>query len=187
MWQNKLQSTVSLPDVQNEPILGRLIGIGTTAEVFEDARDSSYLFKKYDLIGNQYDDVLEMATKESELFNVFYGYAASSVIQHDGAVYLRMRRVPGIPLSEIDTADIPENLEQLYLQLICQLNDLGIIHYDLNIGNMLYDRESGSIFPIDFRNIYIVYYSSTSSDKLIIDRRLQMRVNDFYFLLNRKE
>ncbi|HIB7267852.1 TPA: T3SS effector OspG, partial [Escherichia coli] len=70
-------------------------------------------------------------------------------------------RVPGIPLSDIDTADIPDNLESLYLQLICKLNELSIIHYDLNTGNMLYDKE-------------------------IIDRRLQMRTNDFYSLLNRK-
>ncbi|EFK2141426.1 protein kinase, partial [Escherichia coli] len=33
------------------------------------------------------------------------------------------------------------------------LNELSIIHYDLNTGNMLYDKESESLFPIDFRNI----------------------------------
>lgn len=97
-----------------------------------------------------------------------------------------MLRVPGIPLSDIDTADIPDNLESLYLQLICKLNELSIIHYDLNTGNMLYDKESNSLFPIDFRNIYSEYYSATKNDKEIIDRRLQMRTNDFYSLLNRK-
>ncbi|MFC7510101.1 OspG family effector kinase [Pantoea stewartii] len=77
-------------------------------------------------------------------------------------------------------------LESLYLRLICELNELGIIHYDLNTGNMLYDKESERLFPIDFRDIYNEYYSATKNDKEIIDRRLQMRTNDFYSLLNRK-
>ncbi|EHW9287080.1 type III effector, partial [Escherichia coli] len=38
---------------------------------------------------------------------------------------------------------------------------------------MLYDKESNSLFPIDFRNIYSEYYSATKNDKEIIDRRLQ--------------
>lgn len=172
--------------IVTEPILGKLIGEGSTAEVFEDVNDSSALYKKYDLVGNQYNEILEMAKQESDLFNAFYGDDASVVIRHGGDVYLRMLRVPGTPLSDIDTVDIPDNLENLYLQLICKLNELGIIHYDLNTGNMLYDKESESLFPIDFRDIYTEYYSATKNEKEIIDRRLQMRTNDFYSLLNRK-
>lgn len=172
--------------IVTEPILGKLIGEGSTAEVFEDVNDSSALYKKYDLVGNQYNEILEMARQESDLFNAFYGDEASVVMRHGGDVYIRMLRVPGTPLSEIETADIPDNLESLYLQLICKLNELGVIHYDLNTGNMLYDKESESLFPIDFRDIYTEYYSATKNDKEIIDRRLQMRTNDFYSLLNRK-
>ncbi|CNF30542.1 MULTISPECIES: protein kinase [Yersinia] len=172
--------------IVTDPILGKLIGEGSTAEVFEDVNDSSALYKKYDLVGDQYNEVLEMARQESDLFNAFYGDEASVVIRHGGDVYLRMLRVPGTPLNEIDTADIPDNLESLYLRLICKLNELGVIHYDLNTGNMLYDKESESLFPIDFRDIYTEYYAATKNDKEIIDRRLQMRTNDFYSLLNRK-
>ncbi|ECJ9816589.1 protein kinase [Salmonella enterica] len=173
-------------DIVTKPILGKLIGEGSTAEVFEDVNDSSALYKKYDLAGSYYHEVLEMARKESDLFNAFYGDDASVVIQHGGDVYLRMLHVPGTPLIEIDTADIPDNLENLYLRLICELNELGIIHYDLNTGNMLYDKESERLFPIDFRDIYNEYYSATKNDKEIIDRRLQMRTNDFYSLIDRK-
>jgi secreted effector OspG len=51
---------------------------------------------------------------------------------------------------------------------------------------MLYDKESESLFPIDFCDIYTEFYSATKKDKEIIDRRLSMRTNDFYSLLNRK-
>jgi len=182
LYENQYSHT----DTVTEPILGKLIGEGSTAEVFEDVNDSSALYKNYDLVGNQYDEVLEMARKESDLFNAFYGDDASVVIRHGGDVYLRMLHVPGTPLSEIDTADIPDNLESLYLQLICELNELGVIHSDLNTGNMLYNKESERLFPIDFRDIYNEYYSATKNDKESIDRRLQMRTNDFYSLLNRK-
>jgi len=102
--------------IVTEPLLGKLIGEGSTAEVFEDVNDSSALYKKYDLAGNQHNEILEMARQESDLFNAFYGDEASVVIRHGGDVYLRMLRVPGTPLSDIDTADIPDNLESLYLQ-----------------------------------------------------------------------
>lgn len=55
-------------NIVTEPILGKLIGGGSTAEVFEDVNDSSALYKKYDLAGNHYYEVLEMARKESDLF-----------------------------------------------------------------------------------------------------------------------
>ncbi|EFU4803823.1 protein kinase, partial [Escherichia coli] len=66
--------------VVTEPILGKLIGQGSTAEIFEDMNDSSALYKKYDLVGNQHNEVLEMARQESALFNTFYGDDASVVI-----------------------------------------------------------------------------------------------------------
>lgn len=176
----------SIRNIEKEPAPGQIIGEGSTAEVFEDINDSSILYKKFDLVGNHYDEVLEIARQESELFNSFYGDDASVVIRHGGDVYLRMLRVPGIPLSEIETADIPDNLESLYLNLICKLNESGVIHCDLTTGNMLYDKESECLFPIDFRDVYSEYYSATKNGKEIIDKRLQMRTNDFYSLLNRK-
>lgn len=92
-------------DIVTEPILGKLIGEGSTAEVFEDVNDSSTLYKKYDVAVKPHHEVLEMARKESDLFNAFYG----------DDVYLRMLHVRGTFLREIDTADIPNNLESLYL------------------------------------------------------------------------
>lgn len=96
-----------------------------------------------------------------------------------------MIRVPGIHLNALYTEDIPKNLEELYLQLICKLNDIGIIHADLNISNLLYDKETNTLFPIDFRNIYYEYYSSSQEEKEHFDKKLQMRSNDFYSLLDR--
>ncbi|MCZ8703384.1 protein kinase [Escherichia albertii] len=176
---SKTNNTLSIPNC------GQLVGAGSTAEVFEDLDAPSFLFKKYDLIGNSYDDVLDMAIKESENFNAYYGNDASNIIQYGGDIYLHMIRVPGIPLNALYTEDIPENLEELYLQLICKLNDIGIIHADLNISNLLYDKETNTLFPIDFRNIYYEYYSSSQEEKEHFDKKLQMRSNNFYSLLDR--
>ncbi|ETT02448.1 protein kinase [Providencia alcalifaciens] len=178
--------TVQSSNPNDHPICGELIGAGSTAEVFKDVNDPTLLLKKYDLIGIPYDEVLDMAKQESTLFNAFYGDDASIVIQHDGNLYLRMLKVPGVPLSELDTVDIPENLEELYLQLICKLNELKIIHYDLNTSNMLYDKETNSLFPIDFRNAYNDYYSANTDGRRVIDKRLQNRVDNFYEFLDRK-
>ncbi|KNC10289.1 protein kinase [Klebsiella sp. RIT-PI-d] len=168
------------------PSLGLKIGEGSTAEVFEDASDPSLLYKKYDLIGNDYAEVLDMARQESDLFNTFYGEDASIVVQHGGEVYVRMLRIPGIPINEIIPADIPDHLESLYLELICKLNESGIIHADLNTANMLYDEKSDSLLPIDFCNVYTSYYSGNVHEKVTIDNRLQIRTNDFYNHINLK-
>ncbi|EFF0799530.1 TPA: type III effector [Escherichia albertii] len=50
---------------------------------------------------------------------------------------------------------------------------------------MLYDKETNTLFPIDFRNIYYEYYSSSQEEKEHFDKKLQMRSNDFYSLLDR--
>jgi len=174
------------PPAIEVPSLGLKIGEGSTAEVFEDASDPSLLYKKYDLIGNDYAEVLDMARQESDLFNTFYGEDASIVVQHGGEIYVQMLRIPGIPVNEIIPADIPDHLESLYLELICKLNESGIIHADLTTANMLYDKKSDSLLPIDFRNFYSDYYCGTAHEKETIDQRLQTRTNEFLAFINLK-
>ncbi|PNK92807.1 protein kinase [Serratia odorifera] len=163
------------------------MGRGSTADVYEDTKNPSFLYKKYDLIGNERKDVIKEAKQESKLFNIFYGADSSSTIQHGKDIYLRMLRVPGIPLSEIDTVDIPSNLDELYLKMICDMNELRIIHGDLNTGNMIYNTECNKLFPIDFKNVYSEYHSKNKNNKNNIDKQLQLRAADFYSLLHRKK
>lgn len=126
----------------------------------------------------QFDHALPMAQHESNVFNTYYGDNASEVIQHNGDVYPRMVKVPGVPLSEIDAPEIPDNLEKLYLELICKMNEMRIIHDDLNTGNILYDKESDSLFPIDFCNIHDEYYAENATGKIRIDNKLQSLMDD---------
>lgn len=126
---------------------GILVASGMFGIVIRDPLDSSVLIK---YMGKGY----EAAKSESKYFNQFYGENSSEVYRDsEGDVFLRMLKVPGIPLSEVPLEQLPNNAKELYLKLVADLGDASIYHRDLHFSNVMYDVENNKFWPIDFEDV----------------------------------
>lgn len=137
-----------------------IIGSGRNGVVY-DSRLDGFVVKKFNNNISFKD-----AYKECELFNRYYGKDSAHLVEKDGNYIIRMRKIPGIPLSCLSETEMPNNFDELYYNMICDMGEKKIIHFDLHAGNILYDKENNKFWPIDFTNIYDEYYDqSTSPEK----------------------
>lgn len=140
--------TITLEDRKSEyQRQGVLVASGMFGIVIRDPLDSSVLIK---YMGKGFD----AAKSESKYFNQFYGESSSEVYRDsEGDVFLRMLKVPGIPLAEVPLEQLPNNEKELYLKLVADLGDASIYHRDLHFGNVMYDVDNNKFWPIDFEDV----------------------------------
>lgn len=125
---------------------GILVASGSFGLVIRDPNDASVLIKD---VGQGY----EAAKVESKFFNQFYGEESSQVYQDgNGDVFLKMLKVPGIPVADLSTEKMPDNAKELFLKMVSDLSDANIYHRDLHLGNVMYDAENKRFWPIDFES-----------------------------------
>jgi hypothetical protein len=148
-------------DALDEPV-GEIVGRGLAGEVREDPSDSAFVVKSFG--GNR-----KAAEIESRLFNKFYGEFSSEIFEKSAQFYMRMLRVPGKPLDEWRRDELPANSRQLFVQMICDMCDLEIIHGDLHSGNVMFDEKTNRFWPIDFSNLYDDYYANFAGVAGLID------------------
>ncbi|HDL8270903.1 TPA: hypothetical protein PXR01_003562, partial [Yersinia enterocolitica] len=103
--------------------------------------------------------IIQLFTKEVEFFNRYYGEDSAELIAQGNQYYIRMRKVPGKALVEINTKIFPANAKERFLSMMDDLGYYNIIHDDLNFTNVLYDVKTNTFYPIDFDNAYDGYYS----------------------------
>ncbi|MGL4752021.1 MAG: MARTX multifunctional-autoprocessing repeats-in-toxin holotoxin RtxA [Aeromonadaceae bacterium] len=125
---------------------GILVASGSFGLVIRDPNDASVLIKD---VGQGY----EAAKVESKFFNQFYGEESSQVYQDgNGDVFLKMLKVPGIPVADLSTEKMPDNAKELFLKMVSDLSGANIYHRDLHLGNVMYDAENKRFWPIDFES-----------------------------------
>ncbi|CAH8237793.1 MARTX multifunctional-autoprocessing repeats-in-toxin holotoxin RtxA [Vibrio aestuarianus] len=125
---------------------GILVASGSFGLIIRDPSDASVLIK---YVGQAY----ETAKAESKFFNQFYGEESSQVYREaNGDVFLKMLKVPGVPVADLSTENMPDNAKELFLKMVSDLSEANIYHRDLHLGNVIYDAESQRFWPIDFES-----------------------------------
>ncbi|WP_408068332.1 OspG family effector kinase [Yersinia pekkanenii] len=152
---SKPSSSAFNPEIK----LGKRIGRGNAGDVFLDANNPDFVLKKL----STQDSVLltEVHMKEVEYFNRYYGEGSAEFIKQGNQHYIRMYRVPGKTLIEINSKIYPPNAKERFLSMMDDLGYNNIIHNDLNFNNVLYDKKNNTFYPIDFDNAYDGYYSAS--------------------------
>lgn len=109
------------------------------------------------------EERLELAQEEAALFCRYYGPDAAQAISDGDDVYIRMLKVPGAALSSFDA--LPEYAVEKYVDMLENLNRVGIMHGDLHSGNVFYDAAAEIFYPIDFSNIKADYFDAHADKK----------------------
>ena len=148
---------------------GELLGSGLCGDVRRDVDHKGFVLKSFARLSK------DNAQRECQLFLKVYGEGSAEVVEKNGSVYLRMLEVPGKTLANCVSSELPENANELFLKMIADLNDVGIMHGDLHSGNIMYDYNSNKFWPIDLSNAYDVYYEESNAGRKFMDIDNQKR------------
>ncbi len=118
------------------------LGSGVEGDVYPDGMEN-YLVKVYHTENN-----LDSVNDASVFFNRYYGIGASTVYHNKDAVFMRMRKITGKPLSQV--IELPPDAITKFDDMIHSLSDKHIYHADLKPDNVLWDKLEKKFKPIDF-------------------------------------
>ncbi|WP_186379516.1 serine/threonine-protein kinase [Yersinia rochesterensis] len=170
------QSKGSSLEFNPEIKLGKRIGRGMFGDVYLDVNNPGFVLKK--LFTRDKVLITEVHTKEVEFFNRYYGEGSAEIINEGNQYYIRMYRVPGKTLTEINTKIFPPSAKGRFLSMMDDLGYYNITHDDLNFNNVLYDVKTNTFYPIDFDNAYDAYYSPREESIVNQSWERKMRFDD---------
>lgn len=98
-------------------------------------------------------NIASMASEEVELFKRYYGEAAAELIEQNGLIAIKMKKVEGISIDKISDDEfekvMSENIKSFH-GMLSKLFELNIFHADFLLKNIMFHH--GVFFPIDFSN-----------------------------------
>ncbi|WP_157685255.1 serine/threonine protein kinase [Robbsia andropogonis] len=158
------------PSYRTSLRLGDHLGQGQFGNVFEDADHPEFVIKRYYQAEDDPDDEIHLPHREEETFRQFYGAdAAQRYEEADGTQYLRMYRIPGTLLDDLQPNSLPEDALERYVDMLEKLKSKGIMHGDLHPENIMWDGES--FWPIDMQDTTANYFAATGIEKAEYNER----------------
>ena len=195
----KADSTGPIKADSTGPIKADSTGPGKADSTGPGKADSTEFVK-----GSSYIGALAEARRNCEALNRIYDPGTASYTITKGAdpfvkiVYVKMKKIPGSSLSSIlekaDDADIsmvvnrlntPDKLASEVNIMLDKLKVNGIQHYDINLGNVMYDPKLKQFHLIDFDRASITPKSGgkiaplNDSQMMTMRNKLESDLNDF--------
>ncbi|HGJ5872349.1 MULTISPECIES: hypothetical protein [Arsenophonus] len=138
---------------------------GVDGEVFQD-NDENYVLKKYHENYNYLDDS-ELGTIEKSIafFCHYYGEDSAKIYYDEENLFVRMKKIAGIPLSKIDS--LPTDAIEKFESMLATMVEKNIFHSDLQQDNILWDRYESKFNPIDFGDDPRNYSSILDPEELL--------------------
>jgi tRNA A-37 threonylcarbamoyl transferase component Bud32 len=81
--------------------------------------------------------------------NKYYGDGFAEVMIDEGHKYIKMRRIEGVDLSQIEKGSLPPNARTLIDDVLAQMEAKDIFHNDPQLKNFMYSSKENKIYPID--------------------------------------
>lgn len=124
--------------------VNHLLGEGVEGRIYADANDANVVIKQYFADMDELDDIVEAGDN----FSRFYGDGSAQVFQGQNHIFMRMKKLDGKPLDQIDA--FPPGAADKFNAMLHKLADKGIYHSELKPDNVLWDATKKVFNPIDF-------------------------------------
>ncbi|MGF6094516.1 hypothetical protein [Pseudomonas sp. 18175] len=81
--------------------------------------------------------------------NKYYGEGFAAVMVDEGRKYIKMGRIDGVDLSQIEKGSLPAHARSLLDDVLAQMEAKDIFHNDPQLSNFMYSAKDQKIYPVD--------------------------------------
>lgn len=171
-------------------ITGNVIGTGSISTIYD--LNNGYVKKIYSGVLNEtHKSRLTSANNNAKGFNRYYGAGSATVmidknVDNILSVSVKLKKIDGYALDEIPLLHnhkISEEVSSIIksthpdVYLAKKLQEKGIIHHDINKGNIIYNK--GEFFIIDFDSANFM-----PKNNIVSDSQMENMRNKFKFVFN---
>jgi hypothetical protein len=125
---------------------GREIGSGAEAVLYE-SRDGASVYKCFDTELESFD--INTVMDQADQLNAYYGEGFAEAFTSMGDAYIKMKKLDGVSLKGVQHNSLPADVRVLLDDAFKAMEDKGIFHSDLHLGNFLYSAKDKKIYPLD--------------------------------------
>lgn len=143
-WQRLGAQGGSPPSVKSD--LGPEIGRGGEGIVYA-SLDGKSVYK--DLGPTRLTTAEGYINMEVVNLNKYYGEGFATVMIDEGRKYLKMGRIDGVDLSQIEKGSLPANARTLLDDVLAQMEAKDIFHNDPQLSNFMYSAKDNTLYPVD--------------------------------------
>lgn len=182
-------SSINMPPVE-AAITGNVIGSGSISTIYD--LNNGYVKKTYNgILNERYKSRLTSANNNAKGFNRYYGAGSATVMidknaDNTVAVSVKLKKIDGYALNEIPllhndkiSEEVSSIIESTHPDeyLAKKLQEKGIIHHDINKGNIIYNK--GEFFMIDFDSANFI-----EGNNMVTDSQTESMRNKLKFVFN---
>lgn len=143
-WQRLGAQGGGLPSVKSD--LGPEIGRGGEGIIYA-SLDGKSVYK--DLGQTHMTSAVGYSNMEVNNLNKYYGEGFAVVMIDEGRKYIKMGRIDGIDLGQIDKGSLPANARTLLDDAFAEMEAKDIFHNDPQLKNFMYSAKDNKVYPVD--------------------------------------
>lgn len=143
-WQRLGAQGGGLPSVKSD--LGPEIGRGGEGIIYA-SLDGKSVYK--DLGPTRLTTAEGHTDMEVVNLNKYYGEGFAVVMIDEGRKYIKMGRIDGIDLSQIEKGSLPASARSLLDDAFAEMEAKDIFHNDPQLKNFMYSARDNKVFPVD--------------------------------------
>ena len=128
---------------------GREIGSGAEAVLYE-SRDGASVYKCFDTEVESFD--ISAVMDQADALNAYYGAGFAKAYTDMGDAYIKMKKLDGVSLKGVQSNSLPVQARTFLDDAFKSMEEKGIFHSDLHLGNFLYSAKDKKIYPLDIKS-----------------------------------
>ena len=115
--------------------------------------------------------------------NKYYGEGFAAVMIDQGRKYIKMGRIDGVDLSQVDQASLPARARSLLDDAFAEMEAKDIFHNDPQLKNFMYSAKDNKVYPVDMDALSAEFMVPGVKD--VYDRKKQKVRSEFIELISK--
>lgn len=85
--------------------------------------------------------------------NKYYGEGFAVLMVEEGRKYIKMGKIDGVDLSQIEKGSLPPSARSLIADALAEMEAKDVYHNDLQLKNFMYSKKDNKVYPVDMNGM----------------------------------